>query len=261
MADTQTFKQQTFSTENDQVEGYRRLSHLAVWSIPLGLASALAMVSPLLWFVPVLAIAIATGGLVVISRSNDTTGRRLALIGLGLAVLFGTWGVAWTISRRNVIHGQARTHASEWLVLMQQQDYMKAHQLSIDFFERLPANASLEEHYRERSAQLGTTTGGRPEIMPGLEQTPATELKSFKEIGVPKILVEAQGEFQFEFVKSMAIVRDDQFTTKVDQIFHLTFADDHEPREIDIKMELKRTVDGRKAHWQIGPVSELKPAG
>ena len=111
MPDTQTSYQQSFMTENDHIDGYRQLSRLAVLSIPLGLLSAVSLISPLLWFVPMVAVAFALGGLWQISRSNESSGRHLALTGLGLAILFGTWGMTWTVSHRMVITRQARAHA------------------------------------------------------------------------------------------------------------------------------------------------------
>ncbi|HJN10193.1 MAG TPA: hypothetical protein QF564_16015 [Pirellulaceae bacterium] len=251
MSDTQMSTQQSFSTENDQVDGYRQLSRLAVWSIPLGLLSALSLISPLLWCVPMVAVTFALGGLWQISRSNNTTGRRLALTGLGLAILFGTWGMTWSISRRMVINHQAREHASEWLALMQKGDYMKAHQLGMEYYERLPSGSSLEEHYEERESPANDEARPSPEMAP----SSFTALKNFMEEDIPQMLVDANGDFEFVFVRNMTLQRDDQFATTVDQVFRLRFSDDHEPREMDIKIELKRTVDMHKAYWQIGPTS------
>lgn len=265
MADTETFKQHSFSTENDQVEGYRRLSRLAVWSIPLGLLSSLSLVSPLLWFLPVVAVAFALGGLWQIARSNDMTGRRLALTGMGLAILFGTWGMTWTISRQMVINRQSREHASEWLALMQQGEYMKAHQLGRNFFERLPSGSSLEEHYAEREPERSDADESsqaslpRPPagMSPGSETPPSEQLKDFKNNGIPKILVAANGKFDFEFVKNETHQRDGQFAIRVEQVFRVMFSEDHQPRAMDVKIEMKRTVDARKAHWQVGPLTEV----
>jgi len=267
MADTQTFTENTFSTENDQDAGYRQLSRMAIWSIPFGLASALAMVSPLLWFVPVVAVALAFGGLWQISRSNEITGRRLALTGLALGVLFGSWGMSWTISRRAVIERQARAHAIEWLGMMQQQKFMQAHQLSMNYYDRLPAGSSLEEYYQDRlspevaemAARAEAAGMGEPPGMPGAMQSPLADLQGFMAHGIPQILVDANGDFEFEFVRFDVQLRAGQFSTKVDQIFHLTFADDHEPREMDVKVEMKRTIDVRKAYWQVERLSDPKP--
>lgn len=260
MADTQTFKQHSFSTENDQVEGYQRLSQLAVWSVPLGLLSALALVSPLLWFVPIVAVTFALGGLWRISLSDDTTGRRLAITGLGLAILFGTWGVAWTMSRRLVINHQAREHALEWLTLMQKGEYMTAHQLSLAYSARLPPGSSLEKHYAEKAPSRNPADGpvpvAPPGMPPGMEASAYANLEYFKTNGIQQVLVAANGGFEFAFLKNLAILRDGQSATKVDQIFRLTFSQDHEPREMQIKIEMKRTVAAGKAYWQVGPVAE-----
>ncbi len=269
MADTQASTPQTntarsFTTEVDPGAGYQRLSRLAVWSIPLGLMSALSMVSPLLWIVPVAAIVFAVGGLWVIAHSDDTTGRRLAITGLGLAILFGTWGMSWTISRRMVLTGQAREHASEWLELMQNEEYMKAHQLSLDYFGRLPAGTSLTEHYAETETPLeeadgeamsvpdpGSDSAMGPLLAPEVQSSPSGELNAFMRSDLPRTLVAAQGKFEFRFVENVSVRREGQFATKIKQIFHLTFADNHEPREMDVQIEMKRTVDEKQAFWQL----------
>jgi len=257
MADTQTFKQHSFSTENDQVEGYRRLSQLAVWSVPLGFLSALAMVSPLLWFVPLVAVTFALGGLRQISRSNDLTGRRLALLGLGLAVLFGTWGMTWTLSRQSVINRQSREHASQWLDLMRNREYMQAHQLTLGFFKRTPVGTSLEEHY---AAPASETVVDRdepsPDMPPGVSPSPFADLNDFKGNGIPKILVAADGDFEFQFARNLTLQRDGRSTIKVEQVFRLTFPAGHEPRIMDVKIKMKRTVDDGKAYWQVGLLSD-----
>ena len=257
MTDTQTSCQLSFSTENDHGGGYRQLNRLAVWSIPLGLLSAVSMISPLLWFVPILAVASALRGLWQISRSNDSTGRRLALTGLGLAILFGTWGMTWTVSRRIVINGQAREHASEWLALMKKGEYMKAHQLGMEYYKRLPAGSSLEEHYEVR--EPANEVDPERSFMEPLSAF--AELQSYMENGVPQILGDAKGNFEFEHVRNSALLRYGPTETMVDQVFHLMFSDDHEPREMDIRIELKRTVDTHKAYWQVGPTSIASESG
>jgi len=266
MADTQNTKQPSFSTENDHVNDYRQLSRLAVCSLPLGLLSALSLISPLLWFVPLIAVVIALGGLWRISRANELTGRWLALFGLGLAILFGTWAMTWTVSRRMVLNHQARKHATEWLVLMQKGNYMKAHQLGMSYFERLPPSSSLEEFYLQGAGtaidgdeETDENDGGAPKMMEK-SQSAFEELESFKEYGVTGILVDAEGDFEFKFVKNKTLHRAGQFNTMVNQVFHVTFPDDHEPQEMEIRIELKRTIDNHKAYWQVGQTSDENEA-
>ncbi len=272
MSDTEALKQTTFSTEIDDGDGYQRLSRFAIWSIPLGLLSALALVSPLLWFVPVLAIVFALVGLRVIAGSQETTGRTLALLGLGLAVLFGTWGVSWTTARRARLNRQAREYATEWLSLMQQEQYMEAHQLSLDFYSRLPQGSSLAAHYAPDESDSPDSPDspespespepGEPpepselpqpnmELAPGIESTPFRELAVFKVNNLPRVLVEAEGNFEFEFVKNVSTERHGQFETQIVQMYRLSFSGDHDPPEIEVLVTMKRTVDGQKAHWQI----------
>ena len=265
MADNQDLTQPSFATENDQLDTYRRLSRLAICSIPLGLLSALSLVSPLMWCVPMVAIMLALGGLWQVSRSKETTGRRLALLGLGLAILFGTWGMTWTLSRRMVFNHQAKKHASTWFVLMQNGEYMKAHQLGMSHNERLPPGLSLEEHYEENAAtgsdNLDENDDGldefdEPPDIVAKTQTPFRELEAFKENGIPQILVDVDGDFEFAFVRNKTQLRDRHSATRVFQVFHLVFPQDHDPQEMDVRIELKRTIEDQKAYWQVGPTAD-----
>lgn len=258
MTETQTSPTSgpSFSTENDQVDGYRKLSRLAVWSIPLGLLSALSLISPLLWFIPLVAIAFALGGLWNISHSTDTTGRRLALIGLVIALLFGTWGVSWTLSRQFIIKQQATKHAAEWFELMQNQEYMQGHQLCLDYYDRRPPGSSLEKHYAINESDKELT-----EVKPGVGLPPHAELKGFMEYGIPKHLVDVDGDFEFQLVKNLLILREGPFVTRVDQLYRITFPDGHQPPEMTLKIGMKRTVDAGKAYWQISPATDPKTDG
>jgi hypothetical protein len=255
MADTKDIYQSSFSTENDQVDDYRQVSRLAICSIPLGLISALALIGPLMWFLPLVAVAIAAAGLRQVSRSKELTGRRMALIGLALAILFGTWGVTWTVSRRMVINRQARAHASEWLGLMQEGENMRAHQLTLSVVERLPLGSSLQEYYFDDPEESDYEEDGAPKIM-NREMLITMEFKNFQENGIPGLLVDADGDFEFTFVENKSQIREGPFSTKVNQVFRLKFSDEHVPREMDVRIEMRRILDNQKAYWQVGPTTD-----
>ncbi len=80
---------------------YRALCVLAVAALILGLASPLAVVDPLLWTVPICGTIVSAAALWRIARNSSLTGRRLALAGLWLSVVFAVAGpVDWRLYRR-----------------------------------------------------------------------------------------------------------------------------------------------------------------
>jgi len=88
-----------------------------------------------------------------------------------------------------------------------------------------------------------------------------SELNGFKRSGVHKLLVESNGDFDFAFSKTVTQVRNGMGGTKLTHIFRLTFPENHEPRELDVTIEMRRAVDGRRADWTFGPITKTKLSG
>lgn len=94
------------------VAGYKPLSVLAMIAACAGAASALALVSPVAWAVPILAIVLALAALWdVAARDAEPAagaagdrkkGRWLAIAGLALAAGFGAQAVAGFVTSRSV---------------------------------------------------------------------------------------------------------------------------------------------------------------
>lgn len=142
------------SLDDSPVLGYRRISVSAVIALVLGIASALALVHPFLWTVPAAAVVVAIFALrAIANESSMLTGRGLALTGLALALVFGMWAPARTLSRQWQLYHQARVFADEWLALVHEGKLYEAHQLTVPHAERQIANADLAPIY-EQSADV-----------------------------------------------------------------------------------------------------------
>src|SRR5262245_4816609 len=87
------------STGDEPIQ-YRADSRLAVLALLLGIASAAAMVGPVLWFVPIAAAITALVAMRRIRSSEDLVGWNVAFLGLLLALLFGIAAPARTMSRQ-----------------------------------------------------------------------------------------------------------------------------------------------------------------
>lgn len=102
-------------TANEQRD-YRPVSGLAVAALVAGLLSAVALVSPFFWVVPLLAVGLACLGLADVSRSGaEKAGRAAALVGLALAVGFGAQAVSAAVTSRWLVTSRARAAATLWL--------------------------------------------------------------------------------------------------------------------------------------------------
>jgi hypothetical protein len=136
--------------ESDLLDQYRSISWLAVTSLVLGAASCTVLFSPLLCWLPILAVALG----VVAQRSirqqqPRLAGRAAALCGVALALFFGTWGLSQATLRRAIICRQARNYAQQWLELVQAGRLLEAHQLHLPRDQRLTPQTSADGFYRQ----------------------------------------------------------------------------------------------------------------
>lgn len=101
---------------SDDATDYRPVSPLAVAALVLGCCSAVALVTPFAWFVPLIAGAAALVALADVSRPGAArVGRLPALAGLGLAVGFGAQAVTDTAVGRWIERSRAIATAETWL--------------------------------------------------------------------------------------------------------------------------------------------------
>jgi hypothetical protein len=109
----------TFSSaaeSDDPVAGYHPVSPLAVAAAVVGVASALALVSPMFWMVPVVGVAVAVAGLVDVGRRGaPKAGRLAALAGLGLALGFGSQALCAAGTAEWLARGRAEAAVRVWL--------------------------------------------------------------------------------------------------------------------------------------------------
>ncbi|RLS68593.1 MAG: hypothetical protein DWH98_01355 [Planctomycetota bacterium] len=94
---------------------YRPISMLAVGSLGGGVLSALALLSPMLWVVPLLCSGLACVALLESGREGgQKAGRLAALLGLALSIGFGSQAVSTTLTSHLLSGLRARTAAQFW---------------------------------------------------------------------------------------------------------------------------------------------------
>jgi hypothetical protein len=136
------------SLDEKPLAGYRGVSLTAVIALVLGIASILALVHPLLWVVPPVAVVVALIAIRAIDApDSNLTGRNLALVGLAIALVFGLWAPSRAITRQAKLFGQARVFADEWFELVRAGKLHEAHQLTLAPIERQKPGVSLEAAY------------------------------------------------------------------------------------------------------------------
>jgi len=136
--------------EPDELQEYRPISSLAVVALVAGLLSVLAFVHPLFWFVPVLGAAIGAWALRRLATSAvPQLGRKAALVGLTLSLLFG----ATALTRFGVFRWQMRVEtmqlSKQWFEALRDRNPYQAHQLSLIIGRRFKAEDDLLVRYAE----------------------------------------------------------------------------------------------------------------
>jgi hypothetical protein len=130
-----------------------RLSPWALVALVLGVLSPAAIVGPLLWFVPVLAVVVALIALRQIARSEGQfTGWYLALFGLLAAIFFGMAGPARTMSRRHILEERSARFAEKFIDLLRHNQPWSAYQLTLPAGTRKP-EASTQTEPSEKDEQ------------------------------------------------------------------------------------------------------------
>ncbi|MCC7083821.1 MAG: DUF4190 domain-containing protein [Pirellulales bacterium] len=213
---------------------YRAVSGLAILALALGIASAAAMVGPVLWLVPLLAIITALVAMRRISASEELTGWYIALLGLLLAILFGVAAPARTLSRQYWLACRAEAFSGKFLEFLQHDKPYAAHQLRERSGVRKPLNEALPEAYNND-----------PESQKSFAKFVAEEpMKSLLEAGQKSVIMRTSTE---------SLGRDDQHDLCV--VHYQITAPGRKP--ISVMIAVKRSLEystGRET-WQIENVA------
>lgn len=142
------------SSEPEDLAGYRPVSRAAVAALLLALLSIAALVSPLMLWAPLASLLLGGRALWSIRRSRgELVGRKLAVLALLVAGLFGAWGATRSIVRPQWVIAQARAHTWRWLQLVRAGELQSAHQLHLPQDDRVAPGSSLPQHYKSNSEQ------------------------------------------------------------------------------------------------------------
>ena len=133
---------------------YRAISLWSIFAFVVGLISLTTLMLPGLLFFGVLGILISVLAIRSVSRSDrPMVGRRLAGVGLGLAVFSLTYGVGTFVTRRAAIYQDARTYATKWFDMMRDGRRDEAFQVRVPQEQRKSPAKSWDDYKKEMGDQ------------------------------------------------------------------------------------------------------------
>ncbi len=128
---------------------YKSVSLLSVLAFALGLASVLALLSPIGWVVPLAGSIISLDATIRVHRNADRfTGKTLGMIGMCLSLWLGAWGPTKYFADRQFLSKASAEYTEQWLTYVVTGEIEIAHQATLEFRFRQPLGTDLKEHYR-----------------------------------------------------------------------------------------------------------------
>lgn len=157
------------TTAREFVSDYRPVSPLAIAALVLGCCSAVALLTPFAWFLPLVALATALVALADVSRPTAArVGRLPALAGLGLAAGFGAQAVTDATVNRWIERSRAVATAETWLEAVHGGRLEEARSISAPSI--LPALAGPEP---ENDSAAATRFAALPAVRAAVDGTAA----------------------------------------------------------------------------------------
>ncbi len=212
---------------------YRSVCVSAVLGLILGLASIGAFLATAMWMIPVMGIVVNLRALWSIAAAKSIlTGRRMALTGLFLSVLFGAaapsdaWGTRWFLEQ------SARPVAEAWF-------------------------SALANDQPERALQLRTSAGLRRKLDDRLLNYYTTNKDAYRELRqfVSEPLVKTLlliGPAAKVRLYETGSVEADETRTFVSQIYSVTFDKGGQTTTFFVNMLLERKLDfSQRAEWRV----------
>jgi hypothetical protein len=246
------------------VNDYCPLSPSAVIAFLGALLSLTAIISPLLWFLPVVTIVLAASAMWQVTRDDATHGgKQLSAVALIIALLVAGYAPARTFSRQQAMYAQAQVFAEAWLDLILDDHVHEAHQLALPFRERFVGSLTLDEFYADQvdpmmDRRLENST--RPEeaaMMYAMRtennETPSAKLALFLQADVVSQLLELPDSTEVRFVDNVS-QQTHRKRLYVTQRFEATYTDDGGEQKFPFSLVSTRR-QGDKAgdtQWEVG---------
>ncbi|MFO0819952.1 MAG: hypothetical protein U1A77_18530 [Pirellulales bacterium] len=230
-----TTDSETLFRESDEIvdDGYRRTTPWAIVTLLLGLAASLALITPVLWGLPLFALGCGAIALRSIRQNSETvTGERWTQVGMGLAAFFLAWGVATYYVQSQMSYAHAQIFAAQWFELIKEGKLREAHQLRRSHFERADPTVNLEEYYnRAENREMYET---------------------FKSEPVVARLIRMGADARLTYVGNVAFLKEGAALYLVAVQFRIDSATNKEPSEL-VNIEMSREYFGatKESRWAV----------
>ncbi len=220
-----------FESGEVQSKGYRSVSRLAICALILGALAPLALIHPLLFAIPWIGLIVSWRALHNIARPDSSaTGYGLAMLGLVMAVVFGSWAPAKIIVEHVVLSRQAREFSTRWIDLVREGKLQEAHRWMLAPIQRPDPRMSTQQFYEENV---------------GLQQDLEEEFTN-----EPGNLIASNGKQGTLNYLGVDHIRGKTADCEVDLIFEIDFADSDRP-PIRFLTSVRRVLEDGVTRWQM----------
>lgn len=251
-------------TESEELVRYHSVNRWAVAAAVLGGLSWVAVMHPLMLFIPLVGLAVGLFAARQLAAPDSMqSGKHAAQWGVFLCLMFGLWAGTWLIYRQNLIANQARQCAERWLEMIHNGQLHEAHQLTLDEDKRVAPNTMLDQHYAYRERRLpsldpsaGGTADNQEEMMSAMEPSPYELFNQFFGASPAKRLSELRGRAKYEYLRTVQQTQLGSINLSVKQLFGVSYEEGGEIQRFVISIELDRTLIERVASWRVLRVSD-----
>jgi len=231
-----------FSDHGDPASSDARKRRMGpVVALLLGLASAAALVSPALWFLPGLGILVSILVLMQQLQNPDMrTGRVMAVAGLILAVLFATWAPTQHYARRWYVQQQSEAVGQQWFGFIFRQQTAKAYGVTRPPKDR----GNLDAAYSER-------------VMSDEDARKSYEAFARRKLIRKLLALNGRARPLFHETEKVVTTDDSDVIHNVYEIRYLT--DANESESFFVRLVLRRTTHPNKNNglWQVRHYSSM----
>jgi hypothetical protein len=220
-------------SQDAELAEYRPLAGQAVVGLIGGLLAPLALVDPVLWSIPVLGTSFSWWALRRINRTAPAiSGRRMALGGLMLSLVFLAAAPADWLVYRWMVRGEARQFSVEWFKYLAQDQPEYAHQLTTAPQARQPLDEHLWAVYRNA---------------PRMRQ----ELENYVKSPLVRTLLALGPKAQVRFYDTASQARDND-NDQVEQVYAVTYEEGGEQKSFFVLVRMARLkLRSGGAGWRI----------
>jgi hypothetical protein len=212
---------------------YRPLAGQAVLALIFGLLAPLAMIDVMLWAIPALGVILGWWALRRIKKNAPgMTGRKMALTGLALSLMFLVAAPGDWLAYRSMIRDEAQQFSALWFKYLNQEEPQKAHQLTMTPQARQTLDDRLWAYYRNN---------------PKAHQ----DLENYAKLPLVRTLLALGPKAQVRFYQTAGQVRDND-NDQVEQLYAVTYEEDNERKTFFVLVRMaRRKLTSGGAGWRI----------